>query len=752
MIINSVRLHNIRSYIDQDVHFPQGSVLLSGDIGAGKSTILLAIEFALFGILPGSLEGEAMLRNGKNAGYVELYFTVDGKQVIIRRNLKRIKDNVRQDAGWLIINNEKMELTPIELKARILELLGYPKELVAKSKALIYRYTVYTHQEAMKHILFEEPEARLDVFRRIFQVDKYRRISQNTSLLLQSINERRRMIDAQTGDLEERKEKKRGMEDKLKDVRIAIATLEPLEKEQEERIAETKKSIAGIEEKIRDYHELRSRLSSLQAKQEEKGRQAEAAKNEILKLEEEARLIAKKVEASENTLPIFLARTAALQAHLLKMDTGKERKKEASEELESLERDMGELHGMVREQEMIIANSEKAQKKVMELDSCPTCLQPVTEEHKKMIHETEGEKAGVARSLLEKHLEIRREREKRMKDLKLELERINEGEKRFARMETAAEMLAELAAELGKEKELESYADLKAEFKEDEIGFLTAAARQLKESAYLRSMLSEKRKLGEALHEKENSLKRELQEISAQADIVRDKMMLLENTEALYQKARNELNALLRASSEISAKKAGRQKEEEYIIQNITEAEQEIAKKTRLKEELGKLHQLHLFLSEYFIQLMGTIEKHVMLKIHQEFSELFRGWFAVLIEGEMLTARLDDDFSPIIAQDGYETATEHLSGGEKTSCALAYRLALNKVINDMISGIKTKDIIILDEPTDGFSSEQLEKVREVLKQLKMQQIIIVSHEEKVESFVDSRLRVVKTEHVSRVEG
>ena len=54
-----------------------------------------------------------------------------------------------------------------------------------------------------------------------------------------------------------------------------------------------------------------------------------------------------------------------------------------------------------------------------------------------------------------------------------------------------------------------------------------------------------------------------------------------------------------------------------------------------------------------------------------------------------------------------------LSGGEKTSVALSYRLALNKVINDLIGNIKTKNIIILDEPTYGFSSEQLDKVREV---------------------------------------
>jgi len=69
-----------------------------------------------------------------------------------------------------------------------------------------------------------------------------------------------------------------------------------------------------------------------------------------------------------------------------------------------------------------------------------------------------------------------------------------------------------------------------------------------------------------------------------------------------------------------------------------------------------------------------------------------------------------------------------------------------------LGAIKTKDIIILDEPTDGFSSEQLDKVREVIDQLKMSQVIIVSHDHKVESFVENIIRVEKRGHVSSVVG
>ena len=150
------------------------------------------------------------------------------------------------------------------------------------------------------------------------------------------------------------------------------------------------------------------------------------------------------------------------------------------------------------------------------------------------------------------------------------------------------------------------------------------------------------------------------------------------------------------------------------------------------------------------MNLMTNIEKHVMARIQQEFNELFKEWFSMLLEDENISAKLDDSFNPIIEQNGYEVDLKHLSGGERTSTALAYRLALNKVVNDVISSIKTKDILILDEPTDGFSSQQLDKVRDVLEQLGVKQTIIVSHENKIESFVSNVIRIHKREGISEV--
>ena len=133
MLLKYIKLNNIRSYTNAHIEFPEGSVLLAGDIGAGKSSILLAIEFALFGTKGSELPAYSLLRHGKKEGFAELNFELDGKNIVIKRTLKSGKNGISQSSGHLIINDVKKEGMPVELKADVIELLGYPKDLASKS-------------------------------------------------------------------------------------------------------------------------------------------------------------------------------------------------------------------------------------------------------------------------------------------------------------------------------------------------------------------------------------------------------------------------------------------------------------------------------------------------------------------------------------------------------------------------------------------------------------------------------------------
>ena len=139
-----------------------------------------------------------------------------------------------------------------------------------------------------------------------------------------------------------------------------------------------------------------------------------------------------------------------------------------------------------------------------------------------------------------------------------------------------------------------------------------------------------------------------------------------------------------------------------------------------------------------------------MLKVYNDFNSLFQKWFYTLVNTEDIKIRLNQDLSPLIEQNNHDIDYNYLSGGEKTAAALAYRLSLNQVINNLITSIKTNDLIILDEPTDGFSDEQLDRIRIVLKELNLKQIIIVSHEPKIETFVDNVISFKKENHITSI--
>jgi exonuclease SbcC len=207
---------------------------------------------------------------------------------------------------------------------------------------------------------------------------------------------------------------------------------------------------------------------------------------------------------------------------------------------------------------------------------------------------------------------------------------------------------------------------------------------------------------------------------------------------------------LLKKNRTLELLLAERKKEEELIVSQLNELKEDISSSEKTKEEINKLRSLQDWLTEKFLALISLTESNVMAKLRSDFSNIFSQWFSMLVS-DSLTVRLDENFTPIITNKDYEIDYEFLSGGERTAVALAYRLALNQVLNSLLSEIKTKDLLILDEPTDGFSEQQLDKMRGIFEQLNSEQILIVSHEQKIEGFVDNLIRIKKDAGESFVE-
>jgi exonuclease SbcC len=115
-----------------------------------------------------------------------------------------------------------------------------------------------------------------------------------------------------------------------------------------------------------------------------------------------------------------------------------------------------------------------------------------------------------------------------------------------------------------------------------------------------------------------------------------------------------------------------------------------------------------------------------------------------------LVAVTDSSFSPAAQIRGVWTPAEALSGGERTSLALAYRLALSRVVRS--AGHLRLGSLLLDEPTDGFSPEQVESMGQLLEELGLPQILLVSHERELEGVAQRVVRVEKEDGRSVLRG
>jgi exonuclease SbcC len=681
MIIKSINLENIRSYTNKKIKFDLGSTLLSGDIGSGKSTILLAMDFALFGLSKGIITGEALLRHGERHGSVELNFIIDDKNIKVKRTLKKSGDSVVQDSGYLMINDELFNLSPVELKQRILQLLNYPQEVLTK-KSLIYRYTVYTPQEEMKSILLGRKEDRLDTLRRIFNIDKYKRIKKNSEILSSELRGRIKEYEFMVSDLEDIKKKKTEKIESQKELEVKVNELNKKLLILQEKIKVKKEEVFEIEERIKMLNEFKKEFELNELNLKNNSNRIKNNKTTIERLNKEINELDK-----ENLKQIDID---SVYRNLLSY-RGK---------LSKVEEELLSARKSLNESKYAFMDSDKLVKEVKGLNVCPVCLQKVTDDHK---HKILGKEEVKVKDLAENIKIYTKKENELVRDLQIineEIEKLNESK--------ANHEVRKLKIKNLNEKK-ENY------------------SKFFKENEELEILIKE-------IENKKSEIDKKIKEFG---DIKMDEI-------------RKYLDDLLEDEKKSLLNKNSAEYELKNINSEIIKLDDDIINKEKTRDKMFNVKKLKGFIDDDFSRLVETIERKVMLRVHNDFNELFIKWFNILIDDEDLNVKLDEEFSVLIEQNGYNMDYLFLSGGEKTAGALAYRLALNQVINNLIVNIKTKDLLILDEPTDGFSEDQLDRVRLVLDELNIKQVILVSHESKIESFVNNVIRLNKKEGVSEI--
>jgi DNA repair protein SbcC/Rad50 len=162
---------------------------------------------------------------------------------------------------------------------------------------------------------------------------------------------------------------------------------------------------------------------------------------------------------------------------------------------------------------------------------------------------------------------------------------------------------------------------------------------------------------------------------------------------------KNKLDSLRIQHSELSKEvvksKTSYMENKEKLKRDVFENKEKLDKKRILDEYLH-------WIDQYYLPSIVNIENHVLELLRRRFDDHFQDWFEILVDDPSLMVNVDESFSPRITRNTNVQDYAQLSGGERTSIALAYRLALNSIVRE-VSFDKPVDLLILDEPTEGFS-------------------------------------------------
>ena len=160
----------------------QGLYLITGDTGAGKTTLFDAITYALFDAPSGERRDNSMLRSQYAAPdtptAVELVFAYDGKTYTVRRSpaYERPKKNGRGvtrqlPTAELLFPDGRPPLTKsTEVNEAIREILGVDREQFSGIAMLA--------QGEFLKLLLADTRERMDIFRRLFKTTAYRRLQE----------------------------------------------------------------------------------------------------------------------------------------------------------------------------------------------------------------------------------------------------------------------------------------------------------------------------------------------------------------------------------------------------------------------------------------------------------------------------------------------------------------------------------------------------------------------------------------------
>ena len=688
MKLRSLTMRYFRQHVESSVQFPDGLVGVIGTNGSGKTTILEAIAFALFGskALRGKVEDvrtrTAPFRAGRGKRdqemRVELAIDHEGVVFKIERSLTEAALFVGGDAAAIATGNR-------EVSNKIRALIGMShEEFVA---------TYCTEQKGLEFLSGKKGATEREKF--IIRMMGYNRLEELQELLRGDRRDKRSVLVGYEASLGSRDE----IETRLTQEQDALAKVR-------ERHAEAVQSLMKVENDFSVAHERMRKLEDARArflKERDLAQALEVRLEERLKRRRatDDALVVSRDELTRAQKPLIGARDldeafADVKREIsIRRDSVDEASKRLQEEEVAWK---SGVSGVAAERSAIerqIEQLAKRAKKMGELDAaseCPTCGQPLGESFESVNHHVRDEISTLQRRAAEL-LEV--ERHKSVAPETVERAR--------ATCREEAEVLQKLQTKL---QELQSCHQLREKVTQLEVA--------------------------------RSAIEGEIASATENAERARAKLSDLKFSEEEYTREKGAHDAsqrLLEVARLQRVRLEGELSTHEALV-------------ARSKEELGKFDERRLEVEKLrrdvrvfdeCDRIVTDFRKFVNSSIRPRLAELASEYLTDLTDGRYTAVELEEDFTPTVLEDG--EAKRVISGGEEDILNLCMRISLSHMLAERAG--QSFSLLMLDEVFGSLDESRRGNVLALLEKLRrrFEQIVIITHLDDIKDGVQHLIQV-----------
>ena len=732
MILKKVIIENIRSH--KYLEFEPASIgvtAISGENGAGKSTIVDAFSWSLFGTRLHGLRNKNYIREGVDAKeetvQVTSYIRVGNTDFMIRR---KITSNEGACECKVFSYNEELGDWEFESGPAVTHAESFIRSVLnIDEKGFLS--SVFIQQKQVDQIVSASPTERGQVIEKLIGVSA---ITESTKLAREESRALQKAADIiQPGSLEDEKAKVeefkvsvKEAKDKLEEVKEAYKTLEQelvvlreTEKAETElqnhldslntSLENVKKDDSYLKDNLKNYTKILKENSDISIDYKLK---------EIIEEELEESLKKERTVQNElNNINIQITRFNDLFKEPLNYKEIKDLYNEVSDYYD----DMTKNKSLLDEALMGLKVKVKSVKKHLELlksgaAECPVCGHPILnpeEEFKKHTEEQNENKKEFKRISeeledLEKHI-AKMGSEKAFYEAELEkaLEQTN-SEKDFKKAKRDKKTKeAELKSiQLVIAKNREQLADINASEKHKDL--IKTARKQV--------TLSEQRL-------KDNKKER----IRLEKEISNLNVLPKSTYKVLLKNLKNKEDLLVQTNIQ----KASLEGELKLILEKAKQAVSDYKRCKEASENYERLHQQITIMNLTNQSLIKFKEQRIKNSI-PELTDIASEILARFTDNKFTQLILTDKFETfVITENNVKRPVSQLSGGELSAAAIALRLAIALFLNN-----GQQHLLILDEVLTAMSSDRSQLILETITSLTNAQIILIAHNDGINSFAD----------------